>query len=135
MVAIKYKGQNSISFSGKAKIVNGINEIPDDLFYDLMKQKLFAVRVKSGIFEVPKGFPLEKPVKKADPVEKPQENVEPIKEKEPEVEVKQSLKQALRSISTSDDKEFLENLILVDKRETVQEAAKARLEALDKPKE
>lgn len=133
MVAIKYKGQNSITFAGKVRIVNGMNDVPDDVFYDLMKQKLFAIRVKSGIFEVPKGFPLEKPIKKADPVEKPQENVEP--EKEPEVEEKQSLKQTLRSISTTEDKEFLENLILVDKREKVQDAAKARLEALDKPKE
>lgn len=133
MVMIKYKGQNSITFAGKVKIVNGMNDVPDDVFYDLMKQKLFAIRVKSGVFEVPKGFPLEKPIKKADPVEKPQDKVEP--EKEAEVEEKQSLKQTLRAISTTDDKEFLENMLLVDKREKVQEAAKQRLDVLNKPKE
>lgn len=130
MVAIKYKGQSYISFGGKTKIVAGMNEISDDLFYDLMKQKLFAARVNSGVFEVPKGFPLERPTKKMEQVE----NKSPDS-KETEIEEKQSLKQALRTISISEDKDFLENLLLVDNREKIQDAAKSRIDALEKSKE
>jgi len=89
MIELRYKGQNYIMF-GKIKIRNGVNSIPEDEFYRLMKTPLFKHRIDSGVFTVPQGTPLEKPKDKK--MEKTTEKtVETKIEKEVEKPVEQQV--------------------------------------------
>lgn len=126
MVLLKYKGQNYISF-GNRKIVNGVNDIPDDEFYKLMKFPTFKSRVLSNKFTVPFGFPLDAPKKDVVIEEK-------IKDTEDEEETNNerfSVKQMIKNIHHSDDIEYLNSLIHTDDRQKVKEAAQKKLDSLD----
>lgn len=125
MVKLAYKGINKILIGGY-QIGNGETEIADADFYKLMSYKSFASRVKSGVFKVPKGFPLVKPVDVVD------ESVAPEAEDHEEEHAtgpRMGQKAALREISKSEDLEELKKLS-EDDRPRVAEAAKRRLSNL-----
>lgn len=132
MVALKYKGQNYVVF-GRTRINTGMNEIPDDEFYRLMKSPLFKARVTSGMFQVPEGFPLEQPkvAKKLEKAAPKEEGHEDDEHEEEEVGDRLSVKQTLKNIRDSDDSDYLQSLIEKDDRHKVKEAAQKRLESLD----
>lgn len=119
MVAIRYRGKNTIIFPPKYRFAFGITEVVDDDFYELMRSPLFANRVKNGVFEVPADFPLEKPK-----IEKKED------ERVPHVE-RPSVKQTLKLISSSEDKDFLKGLIEADGRDSIQKEAQIRLDFLN----
>lgn len=128
MVALKYKGQNYVVF-GRTRISAGMNEIPDDEFYRLMKSPLFKARVTSGVFTVPEGFPLEQPkvAKKVQPKEEDHED----DEHEEEEGDRLSIKKTLKLIRDSEDLDYLNGLLDKDDRQKVKDAAQKRLESLD----
>jgi hypothetical protein len=133
MVQVKYKGQNYVLF-GRTRIVNGVNEIPDDEFYRLMKTPLFRSRIESGVFQVPQGTPLEKPkaAKKADVKPVDDENHDDEGHEDEELkEGRLSVKKTLKLISSSDDSEYLQNLIDTDDRQKVKDTAQKRLDSLN----
>lgn len=145
MVQLKYKGQNYILF-GKRRIANGVNEIPEEEFYKLMKSPSFSQRVKQRVFEVPKDFPLEKPVAsdkqaeaKASSKDLKSSHVKPASskaleqedEEEQKHEGKLGVKETLKLIQKSDNKEFLKEILESDEREKVQEAAQKKLQSLE----
>jgi hypothetical protein len=136
MVQVKYKGSNYLLF-GKNRIVNGINEIPDEEFYKLMKHPSFSSRITKGELGVPKDFPLEKPKALAKEDSKQEnkssenEEVKGHDEEDHHENDRLSVKQTLKLVQKSDDVEYLQNLIDSDSREKVKEAAQKRLEDLE----
>lgn len=131
MVKITYKGQNYILF-GKHRIGNGVTEIPDEEFYRLMKTPTFSARVRSNVFQVPKGFPLEHPLS----LKKTKEKVEvhEVSDHEDHDEDHSSdhhsVKELLKKIHSSKDTEFLRGIVQNDSRVKVLEAARKKLESL-----
>ena len=122
MVMINYKELSPIIF-GKYRIQKGQNEINDDDFYELMKSKYFAERVKQNIFQVPRDFPLEKPKE------------EPLKEDKKDQDYQacvheSNLKVTLNLIDESEDHEYLNHLMEHDVRDKVKESAKKKLKSL-----
>lgn len=137
MVNLIYRGQNYVLI-GKYKIVNGNNEIQDDDFYKLMKSPIFALRVNQKIFEVPKDFPLERPVVETKKeTKKESENKEDQNEDHDEDHDENnspdrlSAKQTLKLIQKSDDANFLKELIDSDDRSKIKEAAQKKLDSLE----
>lgn len=129
MVEVRYKGTNYIQF-GERKIVNGVNEIPEDEFYKLMDHPSFAERVKGKIFLVPAGHPLERPKEKVEPV-KVELDSDSHEDDEAGSSERLSVRQLLREIPKSDDLVYLQDLVNNDGRDRVKEAAVKRLEALE----
>lgn len=126
MVQVRYRGKNTIIFPPKYKFKSGVTDVLDSDFYELMKSPLFANRVKNGVFEVPADFPLEKPLAKKEAA--PVEEAAPAKE---EISDRLNVKQTLKLISASEDKDYLQSVIDSDGREKVVEEAKARLDSLN----
>lgn len=87
MINLTYKGQNYIIF-GNIKIRNGVNSIPEEDFYRLMKDQFFRARLEKGIFTVPQGTKLE-PTKTKKAEEKPAE-VEEVKDSKKKTKEKES---------------------------------------------
>lgn len=139
MVQVKYKGQNFLVF-GKTKIVNGVNEIPDDQFYELMIYKTFASRVVSGVLGVPQGFSIHKKEKKID--QKSEIEIESKDQKPSDDETSDvdssldelSFRDAIEFINEVDDIEYIKNIIDNETRKKVKTAAENRLDELIKQK-
>lgn len=132
MVQVKYKGLNTLYVGGYA-IKAGLNEIKDSDFYEFMKMKTFAFRVRNRTLEVPPGFPLEKPPA----FKKPESTSDSSPEKVDEAEEKDdgqadrlSVKATLKLIEKSEDGEYLQSLIDKDTRPKVVEEAKKKLKSL-----
>lgn len=130
MVQLKYKGQNYVVF-GRTRINTGMNEIPDDEFYRLMKTPLFKARVTSGVFTVPEDFPLEQPKVAKKQAAKVEAHEDEDHEEEEEGGDQLSIKKTLKLIKESDDSDYLNSLIEKDDRQKVKDAAQKRLESLD----
>lgn len=139
MVQVKYKGQNFLVF-GNTKIVNGINEIPDDQFYELMVYKTFASRVVSGVLGVPQGFSIHKKQKKIDQKSKIEgESEDKTKSDDETSDLVSSLddlsfRDAIEFINLTDDIDYIKNVIDNETRKKVKLAAENRLDELMKPK-
>lgn len=68
MVQLKYKGQNPLIF-GKISIKNGLNEINEEEFYNLMLHPSFVSRLQTRTFTVPKGLISDKASEVSEPEE------------------------------------------------------------------
>lgn len=121
MVKLNYSGKNNVFF-GKTRIMPGENEINDDLFDTLMKHPGFKSRIQKSVFKVPKDFLLNQDDKDVDQEEQEEE----------QTSERLSVKQTLKNIQKSKDLEYLRNLLETDDREKVKEAAKEKLESLEK---
>lgn len=137
MVLLTYKGQNNVYF-GSRKIVPGINDIPDDEFYKLMKYPTFKSRVESSKFSVPASFPLELPknVEKDSKVKSSQDELDTKdaddhEDEEEATSGRLNVKQTLKNIQKSEDLEYLKDLVETDDRQKVKDAAQKKLDALE----
>lgn len=124
MVLAKYNKTNPLILCGY-RLQYGMNDIKDEAFWEMMKSKTFAFRVKTRIIEVPKDFPLEKPRP-----QKTQPEQNQVESKEEEFPNLPSEKGLLKAIQTSKDLVFLQGLLDTDPREKIKEAAFNRLEKL-----
>lgn len=139
MVQIKYKGLKTIYVGGYA-FRAGFTNVKDEDFWNLMRTKLFKFRVEKKIFEVPKGFPLEKPSpqnleKKIESSEvKPDDSISSFS-KESEIftcgtKEKMSVKDTVNLIDNSFDEIYIKSILEKDSRKRVVEEAKRKLATL-----
>ena len=110
------------------KIMPGINEVKDEVFYKLMNLPTFKNRVFSQSLKVLDGFPLVKKIQVVENLQEEKENADVLSKM-----IGLSSKKAVKLIDEIDDLEALESL-LSDDRSKVVDAAQAKIDLLKEEK-